>query len=292
MIGKKLKRTIIAVLAIAIVVVFGVTYGSRHFVVNEKTLYFENLPAAFDGYKIVQFSDFHAESFHRFGHEDLVGKMVELINAQNADAVCFTGDIVTRLSSELDGFESVLSGIKARDGVFSVMGNHDYAMYNKGMSEMEKQADVVALHKKEKAFGWKMLLNANQIVKRGGQSIAIVGVENVGSFPHYPSRGSLPLALDGLDKNVFKVLLSHDPTHWKKEVLPRTDIQLTLSGHTHAGQIKLFGWSHAQWLYKEWSGIYEENGRFLNVSEGVGSVILPFRLGAWPEINVITLKRK
>ena len=278
------------VICVAVIVVFGYAYGSRHFVVKEQTLWFDDLPDAFDGYRILQFSDFHAGAFH-MGHDDDVEKIVEMINAQGCDMVCFTGDLVTRSAKELERFEQALSQIQAPDGVYSIMGNHDYAMYNHGWSVGRRKNDIQELQRKERAFGWNLLLNEHQKVYRDGDSIAVIGIENDGTPPHFPQFGDLEKASEGLADGEFKILLSHDPTSWQRHVLTQSDVQLTLSGHTHAGQFKMFGWSVVANVYDEWSGAYEMDGQQLFVSEGVGCVPFPYRIGAWPEVNVITLKR-
>ena len=164
-------------------------------------------------------------------------------------------------------------------------------MYIKYDNEQEREADVEEIHRKERSYGWNLLLNENRVIRHGRDSIAIVGVENDG-LPPWPSLGDLPKATEGLRKGTFCVLLSHDPTHWRRSVVPDTDIQLTLSGHTHAGQFKVMGWSPVSLKYDEWSGAYCEGTQILNISDGIGAVLFPFRFGAWPEINVITLKKR
>ncbi len=290
---KKLRKVIyilgILILLPIAIILFGYCYGSRHFVVKECEVCFDSLPPQFDGYRIVQFSDFHAGAFH-CGHDKDVSRLIDLINAQQGDIICFTGDLVTRESSELEGFTDELRRLKAHDGVYSVMGNHDYSLYRR-ISLAERKADIQNLQRLQRSFGWNLLLNDKKIISKGNDSIAIIGVENDGTPPHFPAYANLPKALDGIDSNTFKVLLSHDPTHWKRNVMPETNINLTISGHTHAGQLLIFGWSPVDLVYKEWTGLYEHNGRYLHISNGVGCVPLPFRIGAWPEINVITLKR-
>ena len=257
--------------------------------VKNVELAFDNLPESFDGFTMVQLSDIHSRSF--IGREKTLKKFVNKVNNLNADLIAFTGDIITLESEELEYTMPQLRELKARDGVVSVLGNHDYGVYmdpSKGLEKREKCVGNVIEF--ERRMGWNILLDDKLILNRGSDSIAVIGVENTTPSRHFASRVNLAKASAGTD-GMFRILLSHDPMHWDMEIIGK-DYPLTLSGHTHAGQIKMFGWSHAQWLYKEWSGIYEEKGRYLNVSEGVGCVILPFRLGAWPEINVITLKRK
>lgn len=299
------RRFRIAALCVSIfsvmVLLFGYFYGRNHFVVRHQTYCFYDLPDAFDGYRIAQFTDLHIGTM-RAGREAEVDTIVQLINSQQCDAVMFTGDAVNHMSIELDGFKRVLSKLSAPDGVYSIMGNHDYSMYIRYASEAERAEDVKELQRKERSYGWRLLLNEHVVVRRGADSIIIAGVENDGE-PPFPQYGDLPATFKGLkgvmrSKNnkpsvsaPFTILLSHDPTHWKRSILPETNVQLTLSGHTHASQFKVFGWSPVQYRYPEWSGTYIEGSQILNVSDGIGAVMFPFRFGAWPEINVITLKK-
>ncbi len=297
---RKMWITLAAIVAFLLVLgCIGYFYGSRHFVVHDRTLYFDNLPDSFDGYRIAQFSDFHAMSFH-MGHEEDVRTVVDLVNSQHCDLIVFTGDLVTIQSGELDGFDSCLASLSAPDGVMSIMGNHDYALYQRGLTPGQRREDVRKLQRRQRDMGWQLLLNDHRIIRRGGDSIAVVGVENDGEAPRFPSYGNLPKAMSGIGDGTFTVLLSHDPTHWRRKVIPDTVIELTLSGHTHAGQFKVFGWSPVSWVYQEWSGRYgnektDKTGRSVRqtlvVSEGVGCVPVPFRVGAWPEVNVITLRK-
>ena len=211
----------------------GYFWGRNNFVVRHQTFYFNDLPKSFDGYRIVQFSDMHVGTFLH-GHEGDVKTIVDLINRQNCNAIMFTGDLVNHQACELDGFDDVLSKLNAPDGVFSVMGNHDYSMYMRYADEAMRRADVEDLQSRQRSYGWHLLLNEHKIIRRGKDSIAVVGVENDGR-PPFPSLGDLKKATRGLSECAFKVLLSHDPTHWQREIVPDTDIQLTLSGHTHAG---------------------------------------------------------
>jgi len=269
---------------------FGYYYGRFRYQVHNQTIGFYDLPKSFDGYKIVQFSDLHIGTF-RGGDEIEVQKIADLINAQHADAVVFTGDLVNRRSDELDGFHCMLSEITAPDGVYSILGNHDYAIYTRSYTEQERRADKAELLRRQRSYGWTPLTNAHVTITRGKSHINIVGVENQGySKMRFPRLANLPKAMLGIKEGEFTILLSHDPTHWRHDITSKTSIQLTLSGHTHAGQFKVFGWSPVSWVYSEWTGTYVEGPQVLNVSEGVGC-LLPFRFGAWPEINVITLRR-
>lgn len=287
----RLIRIVLLTLLLLLLMLFAFGYfiGSRHFIVHQHTFYFDDLPEEFDGYRILQFSDLHINTFG-LGHVSDVDSIIKLINGQKCDAIVFTGDLVCKNSKELDGYRSKLNQLKAPDGIYSVMGNHDYGTYNHFAKEQDRLDDVVELHRKERSYGWTLLLNDHSLIKRDSSRIAIVGVENDG-VPPFPSLGDVPQACKGLEKNDFCILLSHDPTHWRREVLGQTNIQLTLSGHTHAGQFKVFGWSPCQARYPEWSGTYCEGTQILNVSNGIGNSIIPFRFGAWPEVNVITLKK-
>ncbi len=266
----------------------GLTAGWRHVVEKRTDIVAPGLPEAFDGYTIVHLSDFHIGTYA--AAPAMVDSIVEKVNALHADAVVFTGDLVNADPDEITRFMPALSRIKARDGVFSIMGNHDYCLHRRYTPPDTPARAVAELVRKERAMGWQLLLNEHSVVRRGADSIAIVGVENDGE-PPFPMKGDLPRAMRGLPPHIFKVLLSHDPTHWRRRVLPETDIALTLSGHTHAMQLRLGSLSPSALKYSEWGGLYKEGGRQLYVSTGVGSNVA-FRLGAWPEIDILTLKRK
>ena len=242
--------------------------------------------AVVDGYRIVQMSDLHLGTFGR--SDSYMRSVAGRIDDIAPDLVAFTGDLVNISPEEAEPFVKAMSSIHARDGVVSVLGNHDYCPYKRNSSAEQAAHDLEYVKQIERRAGWRLLLNENIPVVRGGDTIHIVGVENTGR-PPFPSYGDLTGAMRGLPEGGFKVLLSHDPTHWRDEVLPASDIQLTLSGHTHAMQLKVCGFSPSSLMYSEWGGLYEHDGRMLNVSTGTGGN-LPFRLGAWPEIVVITLR--
>lgn len=265
---------------------YGAVWGWKKIVPNRQTVAFQQLPASFDGYKIVQLSDLHVGTYGT--DADYFQEMVDMVNAQEPDLIVFTGDIVNADPRELDPFMQVFSGLKAKDGVLSVIGNHDYCTYAVGTKPADHVRMLQDVIDRETEFGWKVLLNENLIVRKGNDSIAILGVENVGR-PPFPSKGDLKKALQGLEEGTFKVLLSHDPTHWRRETLPDTNISLQLSGHTHAMQFKVLGWSPSSLTYTEWGGLYEEGNQKLFISTGGGGNV-PFRFGAWPEIAVLTLK--
>ncbi|MCQ2147964.1 MAG: metallophosphoesterase [Bacteroidales bacterium] len=267
---------------------FGLSFGWKLVTVREVALSFEDLPEAFEGYKIVQISDWHLGTYDR--SKETIEKEVQKANALNPDAIVFTGDIVNGDPEELEAFIPILSKLSAKDGVFSVMGNHDYCMYGSARGEAAIKASIGKIQDMERSMGWRLLLNENEVITRGNDSLAIVGVENDGT-PPFPQNGDLVKAQEDLEEGTFKVLLSHDPTHWKRKVLPETDIQLTLSGHTHAMQFRLWGISPSRIGYNEWAGLYRSGERKLFVCTGSGGNV-PFRFGAWPEIVCITLHRK
>lgn len=275
----------------------GVTFGPSLLQVRHAHFSSPDLPAAFDGYRIVQLSDLHLTSFRNRPH--MVEKIVERIMEQQPDMIVFTGDLVSNSADELDGFEKALSSLHAPDGVYSILGNHDYMTYARYLTPEGQARQLEELKARQRKMGWDLLLNEHRVVRQGRDSIVVVGVENDGK-PPFPERGDLKKALGNVPgfghtdstAAVFKVLLSHDPSHWKRKVLPQTDIQLTLSGHTHGMQFMLFGWSPSQYLYPEWKYMYRKEGRALYVSLGLGGALIPFRFGAWPEINVITLHNK
>ena len=275
------------VMLLVLIVLTGIFWGSRHFIVRHHVVFYDNLPEKFDGYKILHFSDLHIGTF-RGGREGDVETLVKLINEQNCDAVVFTGDMINRESCELAGMRDVLSQIKAPDGVYSILGNHDYGTYA-GYEGKQQEADVEKLLLYQRGFGWTPLLNDHVKIYRGKQSISIAGIENYG-MPPFPQKGDLSAALKGLKKSDFIVLLSHDPDFWRMNVL-KSSVQLTLSGHTHAAQFKIWGWSPVSWRYNEWSGLYVDGNHVLNVSEGIGGYIGPFRYGAWPEVSIVELRR-
>lgn len=284
------------------IMIIGHFWGPKHLTVKEVTVESDKIPAAFDGYKIVQFTDLHLAS--QSSQHDFVDYLVETINKQNADVVCFTGDLVTSDRRELVGpadgnsihhdYRDVLSKLSAKDGVFSVLGNHDYHKYT-AISDSLKKEWIEKFKQDERDLGWHLLLNENAILHRGNDSICLAGCENDGDGKHFPQYGDLDKTFKGTEDVKCKILLSHDPTHWLRRILPETDkhdVLLTLSGHTHAMQLKLFGWSPSSLIYKQNDGLYEKDAHFINVSHGVGGAGLPFRFGAWPEICVITLKAK
>lgn len=288
--GRKLYGGYVAgalALASLVYVIYGATEGKQHFQVREVTVDSDELPAAFNGYRIVQISDIHTGSWT--GNAAALQKAVRIINDQHPDLILFTGDLVNNVATELDEFMPVLGQLRAKDGVFSVLGNHDYSPYIEWETEEAQAANLQSLKEKQAAMGWHLLNNEHVILRHNGDSIALVGVENSGN-PPFPNHGDLPKALQGTE-GMYKVLMSHDPTHWRREVLPESDVQLMLSGHTHEMQFSIFGFSPAKYVYPEHNGLYREGKQSLFVNIGLGYLMFPMRLGAWPEITVITLHR-
>lgn len=282
--------TISALPALAMLgyILFGAIKGKENFKVREVTFTSANLPEEFDGYRVMQLSDIHSGSWK--GNPEALKKAIDLCNRQNADLALFTGDLVNSRSDELLEFTEIFSELKTKDGVYSVLGNHDYGTYVKWNSEADRIANIDSLIARENRMGWRMLNNSHTIIRRDNDSIAVIGVENSGR-PPFPDYARLKEASAGTE-GMFQILMSHDPTHWRRQILPESDIELTLSGHTHDMQITFFGLSVSSFIYPEHNGMYMEGERGLYVNIGLGHVLFPMRLGAWPEITVITLKKK
>ena len=265
---------------------YGFFFGWRHIIVRRATCVSPLLPASFDGYRVLQLSDIHIGTYLR--NRRFIDKLVALVNTQHADLVVFTGDLVNVSAEEVIPFQHVLRQVRAADGVLSIMGNHDYCEYGADKSRRNVTKNQTVLHYLEEKIGWHLLMNEHKLISRGGGTIAVIGVENI-SRPPFQDYGDLRKAMEGLPDGMFKILLSHDPSHWRRGVLNQTDIALTLSGHTHAGQLRVGRLSPSKIAYQEWGGKYTENGAMLYVSTGIGGTV-PFRLGAWPEVSIITLR--
>jgi len=271
---------------------YGITQGKYAYRVIKHTLYFDDLPAAFDGFTLTQISDVHAGSFT---NPKAVQKGIDLINAQKSDLFVFTGDLVNNISSEIVPYIGHFSQIKAPFGQFSVLGNHDYGDYIQWPGEAEKIKNLNQLKAYHKELGFKLLLDEHVELHKNGEKIILAGIENWGIG--FGERGDLDKALAHTAPTDFKILLSHDPSHWDAQVKNYpSNIQLSLAGHTHGMQfgIEAFGikWSPVKYRYKHWAGIKTENGRYLNVNRGFGFLGFSGRIGIWPEITVIELKRK
>lgn len=265
---------------------YGTCFGWRRLSVHQQTLGVERLPKAFDGYRIVQISDLHVGTY---GNDNrFLQRFADSVNACHADLVVFTGDIVNTSSKELAPHIEALSRIKAKDGVISILGNHDYCIYGASLSDGERMEEIKNIVETERAMGWNVLLNAHTALVRGTDTLYIAGVENTGK-PPFPSKGNLSKTFKDIPADACTILLSHDPWHWRHGILKGTHAQLTLSGHTHAMQFKIGRFSPAQWVNPEWGGLYTEGKRKLFVSTGVGGTVA-YRLGAWPSIECFTLK--
>jgi len=274
-------------------VLFGITRGRHFYRVRRETIYFPDLPEAFDGFTITQITDVHSGSFTNVSG---VRKGLDLVNAQHSDVILFTGDLVNNRAEEMDRWMADFALLKARMGKFSVLGNHDYGDYLQWETPEAKRANLDRLKQIHTEIGFRLLLDEAVTLRKGDQSITLLGVENwgKGGFHRY---GDLKKATSGVPDDGFKILMSHDPSHWEGVTLDHHQhIHLTLSGHTHGMQfgIELFGlkWSPIKYVYKQWAGLYREKGRFLYVNRGFGFLGLKGRIGMWPEVAVITLKRK
>ena len=277
---------LLALLLPPVLIAYGSFIERNCFRVKEITIRTENIPEAFDGYRIVHISDIHARSFS--GREKHLQRAMDKINGLAPDMIAFTGDLITMTPDELDSHSLALSSLKAADGVFSVLGNHDYSMYSDASPEARKK-HMETLITAEKELGWDLLMDENRIIRRGTDSIAVIGVQNTSPSRHFPSKGDLSMASEGSD-GMFRILLSHDPMHWEAEILGQ-DYPLTLSGHTHAMQLSLLGWSPSSLMFKQYRGLYTRNGQSLHVNPGLGETIFPARIGVRPEITLLTLAR-
>ncbi|WP_100614098.1 metallophosphoesterase [Confluentibacter citreus] len=274
-------------------VIYGIYKGRYNYKVLKYTLHFEDLPKAFDGYKITQISDIHSGSFDNV---EKVRYAVNLINEQESDVILFTGDMVNNKAEEMHPYMDIFGELKAKDGKFSVLGNHDYGDYVSWESDNAKHKNLEDLKTIQEQLGFDLLLNESRYLEKDGDRIALLGVENWGAGG-FKKAGDLKKASTHIDEKDFKILLSHDPSHWENEVIQDPyHYHLTLSGHTHGMQfgIEIPGWikwSPSKWRYKYWAGIYKEMGQYINVNRGFGYLAFPGRVGIWPEITVIELKK-
>lgn len=277
---------LIGTLVIWGVVAYGYLVGRNELVVHRVEYVNSDLPEAFDGFRIVQFSDAHVPSLA--DHQLL--RIIDSINAEQPDIVVFTGDMVNVHPAEVLSDLHLFDRIVSRNGVISVLGNHDYPIYC-DEPESEKAHMLEMMKELENRPRWmKLMLNENGVIRRDSDSIVIAGMENWGMVKRMPRLGDVQKTMAGVDTTAFVVMLQHDPTAWRAKILPECHAQLTLSGHTHGGQFSLFGWSPVSLSYNEWAGFTYEGNRALFVSTGVGGLI-PFRLNMPGEIVVITLKK-
>ena len=292
------RRKFISQLALGIAAIpftafiYGIIQGKYNYKVLKYQLRFKDLPDAFDGFTITQISDIHSGSFT---NREKIQYGVDLINKQKSDLMLFTGDIVNNKADEMDNWIDVFSQLKAKGGKYSILGNHDYGDYMDWKDPQDKIDNFEAVKAIHNKIGFDLLLDEHRYLEKDGQKIALVGVENWGKG--FNQAGDLEKASTNINKNDFKILMSHDPSHWE-HVVKKDDFnyQLTLSGHTHGLQMGIeipgwFKWSPSKFAYKQWAGLYEEYGRYINVNRGFGYHAFPGRVGIWPEITVIELKK-
>lgn len=271
---------------------YGITKGKYNFKVHQLELFFDDLPASFDGFRIAQFSDFHSGSFD---DQSEVKKGLEILQSQNCDAIVFTGDLVNNVADEFKPYQEIFSRLHAPYGKYSILGNHDYGDYISWDSAELKRANLDKLCQMQKDSGFELLKDRNVRIVKGDEAIFMCGVENWGVG--FGKRGNLNKAMDGIPAGAFKVLLSHDPTHWENEVKTHPEpVRLCLSGHTHGAQMGVeipgIKFSPVQFRYPHWAGLKEEQGRYHYINRGFGFLGFAGRVGIWPEITVITLRSK
>jgi len=279
-----------SVLTVLIVclVCYGVTAGFNKFEVRRIEFRSPQLPPAFDGYKVALFSDVHVGSYVTESGQKMLEQAMDSLNALGADLIVFAGDLQNARAEEIEQHRGAFSRLKAPDGVVAVLGNHDYAMYLDETPE-ERKADEAATGQQIRGLGWDLLLNEHRLLTRGNDTLVVAGTENLGR-PPFPSKGDVAKTVQGVKPGSFILMVSHDPYAWRKAILPESEAQLTLSGHTHGGQVNLWGWSPYALLGREFDGFYYEGDRALFVTRGLGGLI-PFRVGATGEIVLITLHR-
>jgi predicted MPP superfamily phosphohydrolase len=272
--------------------IYGIVQGKYNYKVLKYQLTFKDLPEAFDGFTITQISDIHSGSFT---NKEKIQYGVDLINEQKSDIMLFTGDIVNNKADEMDNWIAVFDKLEAKEGKYSILGNHDYGDYmdwDNPQDKIDNFQKVKDIHQK---IGFDLLLDEHRYLEKDGQKIALLGVENWGKG--FNQAGDLKRAAIGVQKEDFKILMSHDPSHWEEKVKKDPfNYQLTLSGHTHGLQMGIeipgwFKWSPSKYAYKQWAGLYKEAGRVINVNRGFGYHAFPGRVGIWPEITVIELKK-
>jgi predicted MPP superfamily phosphohydrolase len=271
---------------------YGMARTAFNLQVKKRTVYYDDLPEAFEGLKIAQISDLHSGSFSTSAFfAEAVDRILEL----TPDLIFFTGDLVNNEAVEAEPHIKEFKRLNARLGVYSILGNHDYGDYGPWPSKEAKAANFNRLKGVHRESGWNLLLNSNHVIEAGGEKLAIVGVENWGASKHFPKYGDLDKAIVGVEDVPFKILLSHDPSHWDAKIKTHPQkFQLTLSGHTHGAQfgIEIPGikWSPVQYLYKQWAGLYEDAGQNIYVNRGLGFIGYMGRIGIQPEITLLELK--
>jgi uncharacterized protein len=281
-------------LSLTVILIYGMMRNRYRYKIHRKTIILHKLPIELHGLKIIQISDIHSGSFTE---TNPLQKAIALINREAADLVFFTGDLVNNVASEMEPFVPVFKEIKARHGVFSILGNHDYGDYVLWKSTEAKLQNFRSLLQTHRQLGWELLLNENRLLNIGGASLAIIGVENYSTKGRFSRYGDLAKAAEGTSGVDVKLLLSHDPSHWMSEVVADyKDIAVTFSGHTHGMQFGIevtdwFKWSPVQYIYKEWAGLYQRDKQYLYVNRGFGFLGYPGRVGVLAEITVLTLEQ-
>lgn len=279
-------------LGFAVLLVYGTIITRTNFQTRHVAIKSNLLPKNFNNFKIIQISDIHLGGWGK--RYEVMDTVVAKIMKEKPDMIVMTGDMVNNFASELDGWAKHFCCLKAKYGVYAILGNHDYGDYSKWPSKKAKEDNLNKIKNGIRALGFNLMLDTNIIIHKGNDSIALIGVQNWGR-PPFPRYGNFKKALTGCKKVSYKILLSHDPTHWDAEVVGKTDIILTLSGHTHGMQLGYDDGKHkfspSQWIFKQWNGLYQENHQYIYVNEGIGYVGAPFRIGIRPEITVITLQK-
>ncbi len=273
-------------------ILHGITINKTNFRLRKQIISSSKIPASFRGFKIIQISDLHIGSFHN--NIDAVKKIVEITNAEEADLILFTGDMISNYAEEMDEFILELKKLSAKNGKYAILGNHDYSDYVRWKTKKDKQENLLKLKQKTAEIGFVLLNNQSINIEKNKDTIQLIGVENWG-LPPFPQHGKLTTAIKGLDKNKFTILMSHDPSHWRAEVLKLPFIDLTLSGHTHAMQfgIEIGSWQFSPIIlkYKEWGGLYKSKKQSLYVNRGAGFIGFQGRVGIRPEITLFVFEK-
>ena len=280
------RVALVVAVALALVQTYGLTWGWQRLQTVRHDVPVAGLPQAFGGYRVVHLSDLHVGTFA--AHPEFLERVVDSVNALRPDLILFTGDMVNHETDEIRPFLATLSRLHAKDGVLSVLGNHDYQVYSHRFTLRQRAEQVQALIALQQSMGWTVLCSEHRAITRGTDTLYVAGVQNV-SHPPYPSHGRLADALRGIPATGCTLLLTHDPWHWRHGVVHHTQVALTLSGHTHAMQFRVGSFSPVKWISPEWGGLYTQNRQRLFVSTGIGAVV-PYRIGAWPQIDLLVLQ--
>ncbi|MFA6924252.1 MAG: metallophosphoesterase [Bacteroidales bacterium] len=289
-----LKTSLFTGISVFVLLSYSIFFGNDNFKIKRHTIYFKNLPSAFNGKKIALFSDIHCSNVVM---KSTVNHIIEAMLNEHPDMIFFLGDLVVYETSETKEFVEIFKKVKAPLGVYSILGNHDYGDYSHWKSEKEKEKNLEDLKMTIKNFDWNLLLNKNNLIGIKGDTIAIIGTENWGNIHRFPRKGNIIAAYTGTENALFRILLTHDPSYWNTGILPKyKNIDITFSGHTHAFQfgfeIGKYKWSPAKYLYEFWDGLYNAGEQYLYVNRGMGNVGIPGRLGMFPEITIIELRVK